>query len=116
VIITTTPVPEEKDFRGYILVFPGNMHPPIYTYLSKPPVELLEVKLYSDFDGRSRQGELEIDHIPSAAAKAHYKRLHPELSPKELKSSLKGLLLSVCLKEYIEMIVKPMEAETLPKR
>ncbi|MCK6895584.1 S-type pyocin domain-containing protein [Enterobacter bugandensis] len=86
VTITTTPVPEEKDFRDYILVFPGNIHPPIYIYLSKPPVEFLEVKLFSDFDGRSRQGELEVDHIPSAAAaKAHYKRLHPELSPKELK-------------------------------
>ncbi|WFV83236.1 S-type pyocin domain-containing protein [Citrobacter braakii] len=86
VTITTTPLPEEKDFRDYILVFPGNIHPPIYIYLSKPPVEFLEVKLYSDFDGRSRQGELEVDHIPSAAAvKAHYKRLHPELSPKELK-------------------------------
>ncbi|HEE9874042.1 TPA: S-type pyocin domain-containing protein [Citrobacter braakii] len=86
VTITTTPPPEEKDFRDYILVFPGNVHPPIYIYLSKPPVEFLEVKLYSDFDGRSRQGELEVDHIPSAAAvKAHYKRLHPELSPKDLK-------------------------------
>ncbi|MCK6739201.1 S-type pyocin domain-containing protein [Enterobacter bugandensis] len=86
VTITTTPPPEEKDFRDYILVFPGNVHPPIYIYLSKPPVEFLEVKLYSDFDGRSRQGELEVDHIPSAAAvKAHYKRLHPELTPKELK-------------------------------
>lgn len=86
VTITTTPLPEEKDFRDYILVFPGNVHPPIYIYLSKPPVEFLEVKLYSDFDGRSRQGELEVDHIPSAAAvKAHYKRLHPELTPKELK-------------------------------
>ncbi|MFS9419484.1 MULTISPECIES: S-type pyocin domain-containing protein [Citrobacter] len=86
VTITTTPPPEEKDFRDYILVFPGNLHPPIYIYLSKPPVEFLEVKLYSDFDGRSRQGELEVDHIPSAAAvKAHYKGLHPELSPKELK-------------------------------
>ncbi|MBC6556666.1 hypothetical protein GW721_11935 [Citrobacter braakii] len=73
VTITTTPPPEEKDFRDYILVFPGNLHPTIYIYLSKPPVELLEVKLYSDFDGRSRQGELEVDHIPSAAAvKAHY--------------------------------------------
>ncbi|WP_242662860.1 S-type pyocin domain-containing protein [Enterobacter bugandensis] len=86
VTITTTPPPEEKDFLDYILVFPGNVHPPIYIYLSKPPVEFLEVKLYSDFDGRSRQGELEVDHIPSAAAvKAHYKRLHPELTPKELK-------------------------------
>lgn len=68
VTITTTPVPEEKDFRDYILVFPGNVHPPIYIYLSKPPVELLEVELYSDFKGRSRQGKYEADHMPSRAA------------------------------------------------
>lgn len=68
VTITTTPVPEEKDFRDYILVFPGNIHPPIYIYLSKPPVELLEVELYKDFTGRSRQGKYEADHMPSRAA------------------------------------------------
>lgn len=68
VTITTTPVPEEKDFRDYILVFPGNIHPPIYIYLSKPPVKLLEVELYKDFTGRSRQGKYEADHMPSRAA------------------------------------------------
>lgn len=68
VTITTTPVPEEKDFRDYILVFPGNINPPIYIYLSKPPVELLEVELYKDFTGRSRQGKYEADHMPSRAA------------------------------------------------
>lgn len=68
VTITTTPIPEEKDFRDYILVFPGNIHPPIYIYLSKPPVELLEVELYKDFTGRSRQGKYEADHMPSRAA------------------------------------------------
>jgi pyocin large subunit-like protein/uncharacterized Zn-binding protein involved in type VI secretion len=68
VTITTTPPPEEKDFQDYILVFPGNIHPPIYIYLSKPPVELLEVELYKDFTGRSRQGKYEADHMPSRAA------------------------------------------------
>ncbi|PLC62527.1 MULTISPECIES: S-type pyocin domain-containing protein [Citrobacter] len=68
VTITTTPVPEEKDFRDYILVFPGNIHPPIYIYLSKPPVELLEVALYIELMGRSRQGKYEADHMPSRAA------------------------------------------------
>lgn len=72
VTITTTPPPEEKDFRDYILVFPGNVHPPIYIYLSKPPVELLEVELYIDFNGRSRQGEYEADHMPSKAAVKQY--------------------------------------------
>lgn len=72
VTITTTPVPEEKDFRDYILVFPGNIHPPIYIYLSKPPVELLEVELYKDFTGRSRQGKYDADHMPSKAAVKRY--------------------------------------------
>lgn len=86
VTITTTPVPEEKDFRDYILVFPGNIHPPIYIYLSKPPVELLEVELYIDFRGRSRQGEYEADHIPSAAAvRLYYQRLYPDADEKELE-------------------------------
>ncbi|MGV3344997.1 S-type pyocin domain-containing protein [Enterobacteriaceae bacterium LUAb1] len=72
VTITTTPVPEEQDFRDYILVFPGNIHPPIYIYLSKPPVELLDVELYRDFKGRSRQGKYDADHMPSKAAVKRY--------------------------------------------
>lgn len=86
VTITTTPPPEDKDFRDYILVFPGNVHPPIYIFLSKPPVELLEVELYIDFNGRSRQGKYEADHIPSAAAvRLHYQRLYPDADEKELE-------------------------------
>ncbi|QGU89725.1 S-type Pyocin domain-containing protein [Erwinia sorbitola] len=86
VTITTTPVPEEKDFRDYILVFPGNIHPPIYIYLSKSPVELLEVKLYSDFKGRSRQGKYEADHMPSRAAVEEFYRLnYPDLDNDDIK-------------------------------
>ena len=33
--ILSTPIPEEKDFRDYILVFPENVFPPIYIYLSE---------------------------------------------------------------------------------
>ncbi len=99
VTITTTPPPEEKDFRDYILVFPGNVHPPIYIYLSKPPVELLEVELYIDFNGRSRQGEYEADHIPSAAAvRLYYQRLYPDADEKEL-----------------EMLAKEVAAIVIPK-
>lgn len=97
--ITTTPPPEEKDFRDYILVFPGNVHPPIYIYLSKPPVELLEVELYIDFNGRSRQGEYEADHMPSAAAvRLYYQRLYPDADEKEL-----------------EMLAKEVAAIVIPK-
>lgn len=86
VTITTTPVPEEKDFRDYILVFPGNVHLPIYIYLSKPPVELLEVELYSDFKGRSRQGKYEADHMPSrAAVEAFYRLNYPDMDNDDIK-------------------------------
>lgn len=65
---TTTPAPEEKSFADYILILPLPNIPPIYVYLSKPPVEFLEVELYSDFVRRSRQGIYEADHMPSRAA------------------------------------------------
>ncbi len=34
--IESLPMPEEKDFRDYILVFPIPNMPPVYVYLSKP--------------------------------------------------------------------------------
>lgn len=39
VSILSTPIPEDKDFRDYILVFPENAFPPIYVYLSKNPFD-----------------------------------------------------------------------------
>jgi len=83
--VTTTPAPEEKDFRDYILVFPGNIHPPIYVYLSKPPVELLEVAPYRDFNGRSRQGLYHVDHMPSRQAVVLYlRRERPNLNQDQI--------------------------------
>lgn len=91
VTITTTPPPEEKDFRDYILVFPGNVHPPIYIYLSKPPVELLEVDLYSNFTGRARNGT-HADHMPSAAAvRAYLRREFPDAKPAEIDRMAKDV-------------------------
>lgn len=91
VTITTTPPPEEKDFRDYILVFPGNVHPPIYIYLSKPPVELLEVNLYSNFTGRPRNGT-HADHMPSAAAvRAFLRREYPDAKPAEIDRMAKDV-------------------------
>ena len=78
--IESYPAPTEGDFEDYILVFLGTDMPPIYIYLSKPPVEFLEVELYSDFKRRSRQGKYEADHMPSSAAViAYYHRMHPDL-------------------------------------
>lgn len=91
VTITTTPPPEEKHFRDYILVFPGNVHPPIYIYLSKPPVELLEVDLYSNFTGRARNGT-HADHMPSAAAvRAYLRREFPDAKPAEIDRMAKDV-------------------------
>ncbi|WGL29350.1 S-type pyocin domain-containing protein [Pectobacterium brasiliense] len=86
VSILATPMPDEKDFRDYILVFPINEYPPIYIYLSKPPVNLLDVDLYSNFKGRSRQGKYHADHMPSAAAvKAYLRRLYPNARKDKLE-------------------------------
>jgi len=86
-------------------VFPGNEHPPIYIYLSKPPVELLEVELYSDFKGRSRLGKYEADHMPSAAAViAHYKRLYPDAKDTELEKMSKDVAAIIVPKEVHRQI------------
>lgn len=83
---TTSPVPEEKSFADYILILPFPDLPPIYIYLSKPPVEFLEVELYSDFKRRSRQGKYEADHMPSAAAvKTYLRREYPHLKETEIQ-------------------------------
>ncbi|MBE3208284.1 S-type pyocin domain-containing protein, partial [Enterobacter cloacae complex sp. P32C] len=82
---TTSPAPEEKSFADYILILPFPDLPPIYIYLSKPPVEFLEVELYSDFKRRSRQGIYEADHMPSAAAaRAYLRQKYPKLDTKQL--------------------------------
>ncbi|UYX07840.1 S-type pyocin domain-containing protein [Pectobacterium cacticida] len=92
VSILATPIPKEKDFRDYILVFPENAFPPIYVYLSKPPVNLLDVDLYSNFKGRSRQGKYHADHMPSAAAVVEFlKRLYPDAKEYELEQMAKDV-------------------------
>lgn len=85
--IESYPAPTEGDFEDYILVFLGTDMPPIYIYLSKPPVEFLEVELYSDFKRRSRQGKYEADHMPSRAAVDAYLRAnYPLLDDDEILS------------------------------
>lgn len=101
VTITTSPLPEEKDFSDYILVFPGNVHPPIYIYLSKPPVELLEVELYKDFRARSRQGKYEADHMPSRAAVEQFLMdEHPGLDQK-LISKMAGRVAAIVVPKEV---------------
>ncbi|MBS9437833.1 killer protein of pyocin s3 [Photorhabdus noenieputensis] len=89
--IESLPMPEEKDFRDYILILPIPNMPPVYVYLSKPPVKLLEVDLYRNFAGRPRNGT-HADHMPSAAAvKVRLKALYPNLLPSELNSDSKNV-------------------------
>ncbi|WP_350304561.1 S-type pyocin domain-containing protein, partial [Photorhabdus viridis] len=97
--IESLPMPEEKDFRDYILIFPIPNMPSVYVYLSKPPVKLFEVDLYSNFAGRPRNGT-HADHMPSAAAvKAYFKRLYPLLDEREFKE----------LSEDVASIIIPAE-------
>ncbi|MGV3347069.1 S-type pyocin domain-containing protein [Enterobacteriaceae bacterium LUAb1] len=84
---TTSPAPEEKNFADYILILPISDIPPIYIYLSKPPVEFLEVEPYDDFNNRSRQKKYHADHIPSVAAVELYlEREYPEFDSDQIKA------------------------------
>lgn len=105
VSILATPMPEEKDFRDYILVFPENVFPPIYVYLSKPAVNLLDVDLYSNFVGRSRQGKYHADHMPSAAAvEAFLRRKYPHLKETQIKTLSKKVATLIIPKEVHQKI------------
>lgn len=76
---------EDRDFNDFIIVDPLGAVPAIYVYFSKPPVDFLEVDYYINFKGRSRQGEYEVDHIPSkAAVKAYLKRKYPFAERKDI--------------------------------
>nr|WP_304184521.1 S-type pyocin domain-containing protein [Hafnia alvei] len=98
--IESYPAPTEGDFEDYILVFLGTDMPPIYIYLSKPPVEFLEVELYSDFKRRSRQGKYEADHMPSAAAVKEYLRSnYPDFKESQIEALSKDVASIVIPKE-----------------
>ncbi|MCC8466451.1 S-type pyocin domain-containing protein [Photorhabdus bodei] len=89
--IESLPMPEEKDFRDYILVFPIPNMPPVYVYLSKPPVKLFEVDLYRNFAGRLRNGT-HADHMPSAAAiRARLQKMYPDAQPFEIDAMAKDV-------------------------
>ncbi|WJM83579.1 S-type pyocin domain-containing protein [Pectobacterium brasiliense] len=48
VSILATPMPDEKDFRDYILVFPENAFPPIYVYAFFTLVSVSDMTVPSD--------------------------------------------------------------------
>ncbi|MCV9878967.1 S-type pyocin domain-containing protein [Brenneria izbisi] len=115
--ILATPIPDEKDFRDYILVFPENAFPPIYIYLSKLPVNLLDVDLYKNFKGRSRQGKYEADHMPSrSAVEAFLVNEYPGLDQK-LISKLTDLVAAIVIpKEIHQKISQTYGKRNTPDR
>ncbi|WP_425428596.1 hypothetical protein [Brenneria roseae] len=93
-------------------MFPENAFPPIYVYLSKPPVNLLDVDLYSNFKGRSRQGKYHADHMPSAAAvKAYLRRLYPNTRKDKLEQMARDVAAIIIPAEIHQKI-----SETYGKR
>lgn len=115
--IESYPAPTEGDFEDYILVFLGTDMPPIYIYLSKPPVEFLEVELYSDFKRRSRQGKYEADHMPSAAAvRVALARDNPDLKPHELDALVQDVAAVVVPKEVHQKLSETYGGRNTPSQ
>ncbi|MCT6662875.1 S-type pyocin domain-containing protein [Enterobacter mori] len=112
---TTSPAPEEKSFADYILILPFPDLPPIYIYLSKPPVEFLEVELYSDFKRRSRQGMYEADHMPSAAAvRSALLRENPRLSKNLVDEMLQDVAAIIVPKEIHQKLSETYGGRNTP--
>ncbi|WP_245929654.1 type VI secretion system PAAR protein [Brenneria roseae] len=63
VSILSTPIPDERDFRDYILVFPENAFPPIYVYLSKSQMGMQGSPKDAKNKIRKGQGPNEITRI-----------------------------------------------------
>ncbi|HEN5205952.1 TPA: S-type pyocin domain-containing protein, partial [Klebsiella pneumoniae] len=77
--IETLPI-EDRDFNDFIIVDPMGVVPAIYVYFQKASVRDLEVDYYGNFEGRSRQGLYEVDHIPSKeAVRIYLKGTYPNL-------------------------------------
>ncbi|MES0268373.1 S-type pyocin domain-containing protein, partial [Citrobacter sedlakii] len=82
--IETLPI-EDRDFNDFIIVDPMGVVPAIYVYFKKAPVEEYEVDYYENFEGRSRQGLYEVDHIPSkAAVRLYLEQKYPLMESKYL--------------------------------
>jgi hypothetical protein len=75
-----------------IITFPVSLGvPPLYLVFSKPPVKLLEVDIFRNFEGRPRNGT-HADHMPSQAAIEKYlKSLDPDMDQNLIKSMKKDV-------------------------
>lgn len=98
--IETFPI-EDSDFDDFIIVDPIGNVPAIYLYFQKAPVENLEVDYYGNFKGRSRQGEYEVDHIPSKEAiRIYLKRKNP-LATNQLIDKMVDKVASVAIPKKV---------------
>lgn len=103
-IVTTTfpaaDIPPLQDFIYWQPDASGTGVEPIYVMLAKPPVEFLEVDLYSNFRGRSRQRKYEADHMPSAAAVRKYLETNaPEMLSDDIDKAVLDVAAIVVPKE-----------------
>ena len=68
-------------------------------------MEILEVELYKDFTGRSRQGKYEADHMPSkAAVKRYIQKEYPGLERDIIDSMANSVAAVVIPKEVHQKI------------
>lgn len=89
--IGTYPI-ADRDLQDCIITFPvATGLPPLYLVFSKPPVKLLEVDTFRNFDRRPRNGT-HADHMPSQAAIEEYlKSLDPDMDQGLIKSLKKDV-------------------------
>ncbi|WP_237613363.1 type VI secretion system PAAR protein [Pectobacterium parmentieri] len=69
VSILATPIPDEKDFRDYILVFPINQYPPVYVYLNS--MENTAKKQGGELNQKQKSAIKKIDNTINNALKDH---------------------------------------------
>ncbi|WP_350893109.1 S-type pyocin domain-containing protein [Providencia stuartii] len=111
--ITVSPAPEqstgwiewvpihETDFNDYVIVDPRGEVPAIYVFFQKDPIDDLEVDYYKNFEGRSRRGLYEIDHLPSQAAiRIYLENKYPLMGDEEIKLLL-GQVASIAIPKEV---------------
>lgn len=103
IVTTTFPAADLPPLQDFIYWQPdatGSGVEPIYVMLASPPVEFLEVDLYSNFRGRSRQRKYEADHMPSAAAVRKYLETNaPEMLSDDIDKAVLDVAAIVVPKE-----------------
>ncbi|EOX4387911.1 S-type pyocin domain-containing protein [Citrobacter freundii] len=118
IVTTTFPAADLPLLQDFIYWQPdatGSGVEAIYVILAKPPVEFLEVELYNDFRGRSRQRTYEADHMPSAAAvRAALLRENPRLSKQLLDEMVNNVAAIVVPKDVHQKLSETYGGRNTP--